>query len=165
MPGTSFTIEQILSLLQETPPRIAASTRGLCPDQLRAAPQAGEGSANEVLAHLRACADPWSGCIVAMIEKDATTLRAINPRTWIKQTDYLEQEFRHSLGAYTRQRAALLALLESLPQKGWSRRATVTGAGKPRERTVYTYAQWLANHEHSHFKQTERIVNTRHRQQ
>jgi hypothetical protein len=28
----------------------------------------------------------------------------------------------------------------------------VTGAGKPRLRTVYTYAQWLANHERSHFK-------------
>jgi len=38
--------------------------------------------------------------------------------------------------------------------------ATVTGAGKPRERTVYTYALWLANHERSHIKQIERMVNT-----
>jgi hypothetical protein len=38
--------------------------------------------------------------------------------------------------------------------------ATVTGAGKPRERTVYTYAQWLANHERPHIKQIEHIVNT-----
>jgi hypothetical protein len=36
--------------------------------------------------------------------------------------------------------------------------ATVTGAGKPRERTVHTYGQWLANHERSHFRQIERIV-------
>ncbi len=38
--------------------------------------------------------------------------------------------------------------------------ALVTGAGKPRERTVQTYAQWLANHEQSHIRQIERIVNT-----
>ncbi len=43
-----------------------------------------------------------------------------------------------------------------------SRKATVTGAGNPRERTAHTYAQWLANHEHSHIKQIERIVTTLH---
>jgi hypothetical protein len=37
--------------------------------------------------------------------------------------------------------------------------ALVTGAGKPRERTVQMYARWLANHEQSHIKQIERIVN------
>jgi hypothetical protein len=37
--------------------------------------------------------------------------------------------------------------------------AMVTGAGKPRERPVYMYAQWLANHELLHIKQVERIVN------
>jgi len=49
--------------------------------------------------------------------------------------------------------------LKPLPVEAWSRTATVTGAGKPRERTVYTYAQWLANHERTHIKQIERIVN------
>jgi hypothetical protein len=38
--------------------------------------------------------------------------------------------------------------------------ALVTGAGKPRERTVQTYARWLANHEQSQLRQIERIVNT-----
>ena len=42
----------------------------------------------------------------------------------------------------------------------WTRMALVTGAGESRERTVQTYAQWLANHEQSHIKQIERIVNT-----
>lgn len=40
------------------------------------------------------------------------------------------------------------------------RTALATGAGQPRERTVQTYAQWLANHEQSHLRQIERIVNT-----
>jgi hypothetical protein len=47
------------------------------------------------------------------------------------------------------------------PEPGeWSRKATVTGAGKPLERTVRTYAMWLANHERSHFKQIERIASS-----
>jgi hypothetical protein len=66
--------------------------------------------------------------------------------------------FKPSLQAYTAQRADLLAILEPLTPEDWSRAATVTGAGKPLERTVYTYAQWLANHERPHIKQIERIV-------
>jgi len=46
-----------------------------------------------------------------------------------------------------------------LPPEGWSRAATVTGAGKVLERTVLFYAQWLARHERQHVKQVERIVN------
>jgi len=51
-------------------------------------------------------------------------------------------------------------VLQPLAPEAWSRTALVTGVGKPRERTVQTYAQWLANHEQSHLRQIERIVNT-----
>ena len=161
MARSSLTIEQVLTLLAGTPPRIAALTAGLAPARLRTAPERDEWSANDVLAHLRACADMWGNCIVAMIAEDRPTLRAVNPRTWIKQTDYLEREFRPSLRSFARQRADLLAILKPLPPKGWSRSATVTGAGAVLERTVLFYAQWLARHERPHVKQIERIVNNR----
>jgi DinB superfamily len=160
VPSGSLTIEQVLILLAETPPRVAALTAGLAPAQLHAAPDHEGWSANDVLAHLRACADVWGNCIVAMIAEDMPTLRAVNPRTWIKKTDYLEQEFRPSLRSFAAQRAELLAVLEPLPHEGWSRAATVTGAGKALERTVLFYAQWLARHERQHVKQVQRIVNT-----
>jgi hypothetical protein len=115
-----------------------------------------------VLAHLRACADVWGNCIVTMIAEDRPTLRAVNPRTWIKRTDYRDLEFRPSLRVFATQRADLLAVLEPLPPDGWSRSATVTGAGAVLERTVLTYAQGLARHERPHVKQIERIVNTMH---
>jgi hypothetical protein len=162
VPGRSLTIEQVLTLLAETPPRIAALTAGLAPAHLHATPTHDGWSANEVLAHLRACADVWGTCIVAMLAEDTPTLRAVNPRTWIKKTDYLELAFRPSLGAFATQRADLLAVLDPLPDEGWSRAATVTGAGKALERTVLFYAQWLARHERQHVKQVERIVNTLH---
>jgi hypothetical protein len=160
MSGKSLSHEQILTLLRATPPRIAGLTDCLAPDQLLAAPNPGEWSANEVLAHLRSCADVWGSCIAEIISEDGPTLRAVNPRTWIKKTDYREQEFLPSLQAFTAQRADLLALLEPLAPEGWSRSATVTGAGKPLIRTVFFYAQWLAIHERPHIKQIERIANT-----
>ncbi len=85
-------------------------------------------------------------------------MRAVNPRTWIEKTDYLEQEFQPSLHAFTTQRLALLAVLEPLAPAGWSRLATVTGAGKPLERTALFYASWLASHERPHLKQIGRIA-------
>jgi hypothetical protein len=160
MLSRSLTIEQVLALLAETPPRIAALTADLLPAQLHAAPTHEGWSANDVLAHLRACADMWGNCIVAMIAQDRPTLRAVNPRTWIKKTDYLEQEFQPSLHAFATQRTDLLAVLAPLAPEGWARAATVTGAGAVLERTVLFYARWLAGHERPHLKQIQRIVNT-----
>ena len=158
MPNQSLTIEQVLTILAATPLRIAALTNGLAPALLHRAPNHDEWSANDVLAHLRACADVWGKCIVDIISQDRPTLRAINPTTWIKQTDYLQQKFEPSLDAFARQRRDLLAVLEGLEPGGWSLMATITGAGKPLERTVLSYAQRLAGHERPHLKQIERLV-------
>jgi hypothetical protein len=128
-------------------------------DQLRATPSPGEWSVTEVLAHLRSCADVWGGCIVTILAEDRPTLRAVNPRTWIKNTDYLELEFEPSLKAFTRQRADLLAGLEALGPEGWSRLAIVIGAGRPLKRTVQFDAQWLARRERSHYRQIQSAVN------
>ena len=160
MPDKYFTIEQLLTMLAAAPPRISALTAGLAPAQLRTAPGPDEWSANDVLAHLRACADMWGECIATIIAEDKPTIRAINPRTWIKKTDYLKLEFQPSLRSFNRQRAKLLKVLEQLKPNDWSRTATVTGAGKPLERTVLYYADSLARHERPHLKQIERIVNT-----
>jgi hypothetical protein len=159
VPNKTLTIEQVLNLLRETPLQIAALTAGLAPGQLRSPPDRDKWSANEVLAHLRACADIWGKCIVTMIVEDRPTLRAVNPRSWINQTNYLDLEFRPSLRAFARQRADLLAVLDPLPRKGWSRVATVTGAGAVLERTVLFYGRWLAGHERPHVKQVGHIVN------
>jgi hypothetical protein len=157
---TSRTIQQILTMLGAAPARIAAFTEGLPPPQLVISPEPGEWSVRDVLAHLRACSDMWGKYIVMILNEDRPTFKAVNPTTWIKQTDYLEQEFQPSLQAFTTQRAGLLAVLEPLAPEGWSRAATVNGAGKARQRTVYTYAQWLANHEQEHLRQIHRFVNT-----
>ncbi len=163
MPSKLLTTEQVLTLLAATPQRIVALTADLSPAQLHTPPTDDGWSLNDVLAHLRACADVWGNCIVTIIAGDTPTLRAINPRTWIKQTNYLDLEFAPSLRSFITQRADLLAALEPLSPEGWLRVATVRGAGKVLERTVLFYGQWLAVHERQHVKQIERIANMMHR--
>ena len=163
MYDTPLTVEQVLTALGEPPSRLAALTASLAPAQLLTPPEPGEWSLSDVLAHLRACSDMWGKYITVILHEDQPTFKAVNPSTWIKQTNYLEQDFRPSLRAFTAQRAELLAVLKPLPLKAWSRSATVTGAGKPRQRTVLSYAQWLANHERSHFRHIARLVEAMHK--
>ena len=131
MPAASLNVEQVLTVLAGSPGRIAEATAGLSPAQLHAAPARDEWSVNDVLAHLRSCGEVWGKCIGVILAQDRPTIRAISPRSWIEQTDYRDQRFRPSLRAFVAQRAELLAMLEPLPPKAWSRAATVTGAGKP----------------------------------
>lgn len=154
-----LTIDQILTRLEEQPEAIAALSADLPRARLHRPRRDGEWSVNDVLAHLRSCADTWGKYIAIIIAEDHPTIRAMNPTTWIKSTNYPELEFAPSFRAFRKQRAELLAVLRPLPKAAWSRTATVTGAGRPRERTVLEYAQWLANHERSHVKHIARIVS------
>jgi len=158
MSKRSLTREEILAALAQTAPRIAVLTAGLAAARLAAVPHRGEWSVRDVLAHLRACADVWGDCIAAIVAYDKPVLRAINPRSWIRNTDYLEQAFRPSLQAFSRQRADLLALLNPLPGGAWSRKAAITGAGNVLEKTVHDYALRLTVHERPHLQQIRRIV-------
>jgi hypothetical protein len=158
MASKPFTIEQCLALLQETPERIAAMTEGLTPAQLRSAPSDGEWSLVGVLAHLRACADMWGAAMLRIITEDHPAFVAVNPRAWIKKTDYPALEFGPSFRAFCSQRAELLATLERLPREGWDRTATVRVWGVDAERTVLHYGDRLARHERAHVKQIKRVV-------
>jgi len=154
-----LTIDQVLTQLKEQPETIAALTAGLPRARLHGSPNPGEWSVNDVLAHLRSCADMWGKYIAMIVAEDRPTIRAMNPTTWIKSTNYPELEFASSFRAFTKQRVELLAFLRSLPVAVWSRSATVTGAGRSRERTVLEYGRWLANHEQTHVKHIARIVS------
>jgi DinB superfamily len=87
-------VEQVLTLLREAPPRIAAMTAGLSEGQLHAPPEPDEWSANEVLAHMRACADVRGGAALRIIAEDAPKIRAVDPRRHMRNTDYVKLDFR-----------------------------------------------------------------------
>ncbi|MET0144120.1 MAG: DinB family protein [Ilumatobacteraceae bacterium] len=150
--------DQIVTVLGESPQRIAAITSPLTPDAALRSPAPGEWSANEVLAHLRCCADVWGGCIATIVRGDRPTIRAVNPTTYIHDTDYVDRPFASSLRAFAAQRTDLLAVLESLVPEHWALDATVTGAGAPLTRSVHAYAERLSTHERAHWKQLAKIV-------
>jgi hypothetical protein len=154
-------IEMTLKLLAATPRDLASISKGLDHTRLHRSSDEEPWSANDILAHLRACADVWGKSIMAMIAQDHPTLRYVSPRTWIKKTNYLEQEFGVSLEAFTKQRSDLLEVLNSLKPEGWSRGATFTETTKGREQTVLSYAQRLARHESEHCIQVANLLQKR----
>ncbi|MCC6805221.1 MAG: DinB family protein [Anaerolineae bacterium] len=158
MSEPTYTVEQALATLAETPPRIAALTDDLSPAQLHAPPQPEEWSLNEVLAHLRACADVWGGCIARIIAEDTPTFRAVSPRSYIHKTNYPTLDFFDLFRAFSAQRADLLATLERLPLESWSRVAMIKTVGKAYPRTVLNFADRMARHEREHLRQIEQIA-------
>ena len=49
----------------------------------------------------------WSKYIATIIAEDRPTIRAMNPTTWIKSTNYPELKFGPSMRAFTKQRRAV----------------------------------------------------------
>jgi DinB superfamily len=158
MKGLPAETESVLELLAATPRRIASLSREVEISKLHFRPRPDSWSANDVLAHLRACADVWGKSIMDMITRDRPKLRYISPRSWIRKTDYLELEFQGSLKAFTDQRRELLRELKGLAIKDWLRSATFTGTTKGGEQTVLSYACRIAYHENKHCDQIEAVL-------
>jgi len=150
--------EEILALLEETPERIAAATAGLAAAGARTSPRAGEWSLNDILAHLRACADVGGDAIARILAEDHPTLTAVDPRVHVTETDYPRADFASSLRAFARQRTRSLGVLRRLTPKEWSRSARVLGRSRTREESVLSYAHWLARHERAHYPEIERLA-------
>ena len=156
MPVAPAETEKLLNLLAETPHRIAAVSRELENVRLHFKADEKAWSANDILAHLRACADVWGKSIMTMLIEDQPTFRYVSPRTWIRKTNYPDLEFQASFQAFTQQRAELLKVLKSLTLEDWSRAALIDG----REQTVFSYAQRMTQHEHEHCEQIEALLKS-----
>jgi hypothetical protein len=148
----------ILKLLRANPRRIASLTSDFHDRQLARKVSADSWSVNEVLAHLRACADVWGGNMMTILTQDQPTFRHVSPRAWMRKTNYCELKFQVSFAAFTSQRKNLLKVLGALPNEDWLRSATVKVSTKMRKQTVLSYGQLLAHHEAGHCEQIARIL-------
>jgi DinB family protein len=153
-----WTVEKVLDQLHVTPAQLREVTRGAPPQLLRTRPAPDEWSANDVLAHLRACSDKWGECATRIVAEDGPRLRGTEPRVWMTKTNYPDLEFAPSLRAFVRQRKALLAVLDELTPDDWQRTGTLVGAGRPIDLTAHSYAERLARHERPHVKQIARAL-------
>jgi hypothetical protein len=150
----------VLTALSETPKHIARIARGCSDRQLIRKPEPDAWSAQEIVAHLRACAEVWGRSIDRMLAEDHPTIRYVSPRGWIKKTDYLQQSFRDSLRAFSDRRAVLVGTLSGLDAIDWSRRATFTATTLGRHATVLSYTRRIADHEVQHLGQLQRTLKT-----
>ncbi len=154
MKATLPEIEKYLQLLEETPQRLLKSTKSADEMRLQQRTAKEQWSVNDILAHLRACADVWGDSIDAMLAEEHPTVPYRHPRQWIKKTDYPELPFHESLKAFTAQRKQLLKILKRLSLEDWSRTATIQG----REHTVFTQVRRMATHENVHCEQIESLL-------
>ena len=155
---TPAAIKMFLETLAATPSRLDLASRDIENARLHFKSDQKFWSANDILAHLRACADVWGKSIAAMLEQDHPTLRYVSPRAWIRKTDYPKLELRASLLAFTGQRAELLKQLDPLAFEDWSRGASFTDTTLGRTETVFSYTRRMALHESDHCEQIEALL-------
>ena len=151
-------IHSAITALADTPVRISRAIENASPSSLHLRSDEEPWSVNDVIAHLRACADVWGGSIERMIAQDHPTIRYVSPRTRMRKKNYSALPFNDNLEAFVSQRSGLLDLLRGLPAESWSRGATFTATTRGREQTVLSYAARLAEHESGHCRQIEELV-------
>ena len=154
MKATLAEIEKYVKLLEETPRRVVRITKPFDEARLQLKTEKTLWSVNDILAHLRACADVWGNSIERMLAEENPTVPYRHPRQWIKKTDYPELPFRESFQAFVVQRKKFLKVLKSLSFEDWSRAALIKG----REHTIFTQARRLAMHENVHCEQIESLL-------
>ena len=150
-------IAQVLALLAETPPRLAAITASAPAASLQRVPASKVWSPVEHVAHLRGCADVWGETMRTMLAEAEPALVRVDPRKQAQSAGYARLPFAESLAAFKRQRAELLRMLMPLPFEAWNRGAMI---GTNRH-TVFSQARRLALHEQEHCEQVEAIVGAR----
>lgn len=151
---TATEIDRFLVVLEEIPRRLAGVMAGTNDSRLHFKADKRSWSANDVLAHIRSCADVWGQSIESMLAEDNPTLTDIHPRKWIRQTNYTALDFRDSFKAYASQWAVLLRVLKRLSFEDWSRSAVIAG----RRHTIFTQARRMARHETEHFEKIESLL-------
>ena len=151
MEVTQNQIKEILEILAETPKRFALASKHLTKNQLQTKPDPNTWSANDILAHLRACADVWGKDIDDMLEIETPKLRYLSPRTWMRKTNYPELAFGASFPIYMEQRTAFLLKLKAIKFEDWLRDAII----KDRSHSVFTHTRRMALHEEGHWGQIQ----------
>lgn len=155
MKATPGEIDNYLQLLEEIPHFIETKTMNISDGRLSDKPDAKSWSVNDILAHLRACADLWTHSIYAMLAEKEPVLPDIDERKWAKAAGYADVPFSESFGGYLAQRQNLLRVLNGLPLTAWEKTAVISG----RRHTVFTQVRRMAKHEEEHRRQIDNLLS------
>jgi hypothetical protein len=154
MKATPSEIQKYLGIISASPRQIALAVRGLDEAQLQFRAEAKSWSVNDILAHLRSCADLWTHSIYVMLAEHEPVFSDINERKWAKVTRYMQMPFHTSFQIYSLQRENLVYVLENLPFDSWERSALIY----ERRHTVFTQTRRMAKHETEHLGQIDAVL-------
>lgn len=154
MKATSAEIEKYVMILSETPERIMQAVKDVDHAHLQFKVDAKSWSVNEILAHLRSCADLWTHSMYAMLAASEPMFSDVDERKWAKVTRYAELPFHESFKAYSLQRENLVRVLKALPFASWERSANIF----ERKHTVFMQARRMVRHETEHVEQIEALL-------
>jgi uncharacterized damage-inducible protein DinB len=152
--ATSAEIEKYLAIISQMPHQIAQAVQDVDEARLQCKADRKSWSVNDILAHLRSCADLWTHSMYAMLAASEPVFSDVDERKWAKVTRYAELPFHDSLRAYSLQRENLVRVLRALRFESWECSAILF----ERKHTVFTQTRRLAKHEQEHVKQIEALL-------
>ncbi|MGD2026316.1 MAG: DinB family protein [Anaerolineales bacterium] len=156
---TPENIEKILSLLAETPERLAALTKNITQEQLTLSLGPGERTITEILAHLvNSDAVSADSIYLALLKKEPLLHKLHAERDIGSLLRHDRYRFPELLVYFTFRRKVLLNVLQDLTETQWSR--TVREEGKKRRESVYWRARGQALHELEHLKEIEAKIRS-----
>ena len=154
MKATQAEIEKYVACLTKTPTRIADAVKDVEQARLQFKGDSKSWSVNDILAHVRSCADLWTHSIYAMLAASEPVFSDVDERKWAKVTRYAELPFHDSFKAYSLQRDNLIRVLKELPFESWERSAIIF----ERKHTVFMQTRRMAKHETEHVEQIEALL-------
>lgn len=151
---TPENILAVLTLLEESPGKLARLAENLSPEQLKLPLGPGERSISGILVHLLHCEALTAGSITLALLKPEPLLHKLHPERDLGKLLRLDQfSYPELLAYFSFRRKVLLTLLQSLTGKQWAR--PVREEGKQRQESVYWRARGQALHELDHLDDIE----------
>ena len=145
-------IAALLDALAAGPHWLASLLRGSSEAACDTRPAAGEWTAREIVAHLRASDDMLAGRIVQALVREGVPFAELDERRWAEEAGYTSMPAEALLAGLRLRRAELVTLLRRLEPTGWAR------AGQHEQRgplSVFMLTTWIAQHEQAHRPQLE----------
>jgi uncharacterized damage-inducible protein DinB len=148
-------IAALVDRFAAAPKRIERAVARVDAARLTTLPAAGEWSARDVLAHLRASDDILAPRLVAILVRDRPPLPAYDERRWAEVLDYAGRDFHDLLRVYAGRRAELVDTLRRLAPEDWQREGTHEERGP---RAILQLLRILVEHEQEHCAQIEVLL-------
>lgn len=148
-------VEILTDRLETTVRRLTWAMMDCDPEDLNAAPEPGEWSPLQILAHLKASDDIVMPRIPMILTRDHPLLPDVDERMWADIAGYVDAPVDQTLLVFQRRRNETLWQLRRLPDEAWD----LVGVHEERgEMTLYAMLASFAAHEEEHLAQLHDLL-------